>query len=127
MPLTGLDFGVEDDAVEPFLGRLLQQFFRESQVLFRRKTKATEAASEFITGFLHLPKQFRGLLARQHRLFLHVAEVHLERVVQDFQSGPVPVGPGISPSNGLNLPVYHITYHYLATQKANFLLKEYAR
>ena len=81
------DFLVHDHAVEAFLGRLGQQFFRDGDVFLGGEAEAVNEALHLDLGLLDALADLDFLFAREQRHLAHLVHVHPHRVVQNFQAG----------------------------------------
>jgi hypothetical protein len=79
-------FLVHDDAVEAFLGRLGQQFFRDGDVLLGRETESINDGLHRDFGLLDFFANLDFLFAREQGHLAHLVHIHPDRVVQNFQA-----------------------------------------
>ena len=80
------DFLVHNHAVEPFLRRLGQQFFRDGDVFLRGEAEAVNDALHLDLGLFDALANFDFLFAREQRDLAHLVHIHADRVVENFQT-----------------------------------------
>ncbi len=84
--VAALDFFVDDDAVEAFLGGFGNEFFGEGDVFLAGEAEAVDDAFDFVFGVLDAFGDFDFLFAGEQRDLAHLLEVHADGVVQDVQA-----------------------------------------
>ena len=83
--VAALDLFVENDAVEPFLGRFGNEFFGQCDVLLAGETEAVDDFFDLVFRVFNALGNLHFLLAREQRHLAHLLEVHPNRVVQNVQ------------------------------------------
>jgi hypothetical protein len=81
------DFGVLNDPVESFLGRIAEQLFGESDVFLGGEAEAVEDFFNFDFGYFDLLGNFDLLLAGQELYLAHFLQIHAHWIIERFDRG----------------------------------------
>ena len=83
---TTFDFLINNHPVKAFAGRVGKQLLGQRDVFLACKTESEQNAARHGSAFFDSFANFHFLFAGQQRDFAHLAQIHLDGIVQDIQA-----------------------------------------
>src|SRR5580700_6748580 len=83
---AAFDLLIDNDAIKPFARWIAQKLLSQRHMFLACKTKSKEDAARFSFALFNALANLHLLFPSQQWNYAHLAEVHLNRIVQNVQS-----------------------------------------